>query len=87
MNLYAYVGNSPIHYVDPSGYMKCEEKGKVYARTGEAEVTLKYFLKREFERNANALKELGDIDKLIHRITKLTQPEHVWELQLGALIQ
>lgn len=29
LNLYAYVGNNPIHYVDPSGYM-CEEKGNIY---------------------------------------------------------
>ncbi|EHS56355.1 YD repeat-containing protein, partial [Paenibacillus sp. Aloe-11] len=30
LNLYAYVGNNPIHYVDPSGYMKCDDKGNVY---------------------------------------------------------
>ncbi|MCC3378817.1 RHS repeat-associated core domain-containing protein [Paenibacillus farraposensis] len=29
LNLYAYVGNNPIHYVDPSGYM-CEWKGNRY---------------------------------------------------------
>ncbi len=29
LNLYAYVANNPIRYVDPSGYM-CEDKGNVY---------------------------------------------------------
>ncbi|MGR6545083.1 RHS repeat-associated core domain-containing protein [Paenibacillus tundrae] len=29
LNLYAYVANNPIRYVDPSGYM-CEVKGDVY---------------------------------------------------------
>nr|WP_246873689.1 RHS repeat-associated core domain-containing protein [Paenibacillus dendritiformis] len=31
LNLYAYVGNNPIRYVDPSGY-SCEEKGNVYGK-------------------------------------------------------
>ncbi|WP_143813578.1 RHS repeat-associated core domain-containing protein, partial [Paenibacillus sp. LK1] len=30
LNLYAYVANNPIRYVDPSGYM-CEVKGETYA--------------------------------------------------------
>ncbi|WP_186323569.1 RHS repeat-associated core domain-containing protein [Paenibacillus xylanexedens] len=29
LNLYAYVANNPIRYVDPSGYM-CQDKGDVY---------------------------------------------------------
>ena len=34
LNLYAYVANNPIRYVDPSGYM-CEDKGNVYKSPGE----------------------------------------------------
>ncbi|WCM60080.1 RHS repeat-associated core domain-containing protein [Paenibacillus polymyxa] len=30
LNLYAYVGNNPIHYVDPSGYMRDCGNGNVY---------------------------------------------------------
>ncbi|WP_206108621.1 RHS repeat-associated core domain-containing protein [Paenibacillus thiaminolyticus] len=73
LNLYAYVGNNPIRYVDPSGY-SCEEKGNVYGKgdkkegpyggTGDAvEIVLKYkegMPINEFNRKANALKELGD---------------------------
>ncbi len=35
LNLYAYVANNPINYVDPSGY-SCESKSNVYAGVGEA---------------------------------------------------
>jgi RHS repeat-associated protein len=127
LNLYAYVANNPIRYVDPSGYM-CEVKGDVWKGSSETEtwITLKYkneFPKREFERKAEALKLLGEqgllvkaqnpvsrdrsvttqyrqdmikriwaqygnsnkvfADKLINRVTKLMQPDHVWELQLS----
>ncbi|MEY8746871.1 RHS repeat-associated core domain-containing protein [Bacillales bacterium AN1005] len=34
LNLYAYVANNPIRYVDPSGYM-CQDKGNVYKSPGE----------------------------------------------------
>ncbi|WP_210429395.1 RHS repeat-associated core domain-containing protein [Paenibacillus dendritiformis] len=36
LNLYAYVGNNPIKYVDPSGY-SCEEKGNVYGKGDKKE--------------------------------------------------
>ncbi|WCF09239.1 hypothetical protein NDS46_04870 [Paenibacillus thiaminolyticus] len=36
LNLYAYVGNNPIRYVDPSGY-SCEEKGNVYGKGDKKE--------------------------------------------------
>ena len=35
LNLYAYVQNNPVKYVDPSGY-SCESKSNVYAGVGEA---------------------------------------------------
>ncbi|MCW3791433.1 RHS repeat-associated core domain-containing protein [Paenibacillus sp. LS1] len=127
LNLYAYVANNPIRYVDPSGYM-CEDRGNVWKGSSETEawITLKYkneFPKREFERKAEALKLLGEqgllvkaqnpvsrdrsvttkyrqdmikriwaqygnnnkifADKLINRVTKQMQPDHVWELQLS----
>ncbi|MHB0879520.1 RHS repeat-associated core domain-containing protein [Paenibacillus sp. SEL1] len=42
LNLYAYVGNNPIHYVDPSGYMKCDDKGNVHEGTGEVKSEVYY---------------------------------------------
>ena len=35
LNLYSYVQNNPVKYVDPSGY-SCESKSNVYAGVGEA---------------------------------------------------
>ncbi|WP_374020982.1 RHS repeat-associated core domain-containing protein [Paenibacillus thiaminolyticus] len=68
LNLYAYVGNNPIRYVDPSGY-SCEEKGNVY-RLRE-----KYSHLSPNERSArlqqlaeeNAYRRLQDLERSIPR--------------------
>ena len=35
LNLYAYVANNPVKYVDPSGYNSCEVKSKVFKSIDE----------------------------------------------------
>ena len=38
LNLYAYVQNNPVKYVDPSGYMTCEQKANIYKNIRESKV-------------------------------------------------
>ncbi|MGM7637650.1 pre-toxin TG domain-containing protein [Bacillus sp. Hm123] len=126
------VGNEPTRLGDLFSKIKVKGKDTKNKKDNKAdkgantEITIKYdkqMPKREFERKANKLKELGDKGllykaqnpvprnpavtrayrqdmikriwnqygkinpefgkKLIHRVTKRMQPDHVWELQLG----
>jgi hypothetical protein len=38
LNLYSYVQNNPVKYIDPSGY-SCESKNDVYAGVGKVKVS------------------------------------------------
>ncbi|MEY8746875.1 RHS repeat-associated core domain-containing protein [Bacillales bacterium AN1005] len=63
LNLYAYVANNPIRYVDPSGYM-CEDKGNVTSvNLKDVELFYRTMSEKEYTRLVDNLGRLSKREK------------------------